>query len=65
MKTTERVPIHRVQSGRLESLDDTLVVEQEVSIALGGADHKEKSEGATQAQHLAEAQRETVLRVLI
>lgn len=36
MRKTERVPIKRVQSGEVEAVDDTLVVEQEVSITLDG-----------------------------
>ena len=36
METTERFPIKRVQSGKVESLDDTLVVEQDVAIELDG-----------------------------
>jgi FdhD protein len=34
MATTERVPIQRVRSGKVESLDDTLVAEANVAIAL-------------------------------
>lgn len=36
METTERVPIKRMRSGDVASTDDTLVVEQDVAIALGG-----------------------------
>ena len=36
METTERVPIKRMRSGDVTSGDDTLVVEQDVAIALGG-----------------------------
>jgi FdhD protein len=36
LETTERVPIKRVQSAKIESVDDTLVVEADVAIELGG-----------------------------
>ena len=36
MEKTARVPIQRAQSGRVESVDDTLVVETDVAISLDG-----------------------------
>jgi len=36
VEITERIPIQRLQAGRVESVDDTLVVEQNVAIELDG-----------------------------
>jgi len=36
VRSTERIPIQRVRSGRVESLDDTLVAEANVAIEVGG-----------------------------
>jgi FdhD protein len=38
LETTERFPIKRVQSGAIESVEDTLVVEKSVAIELGGVE---------------------------
>jgi len=38
LETTERFPIKRVQSGEIESVDDTLVVEKSVAIEVGGVE---------------------------
>ncbi len=36
MDRTEQASIQRVQSGKIDSLDDTLVIEQDVTISVGG-----------------------------
>ena len=38
MELTERFPIKRVQSGKIESVDDTLVTETNVAIEVGGVE---------------------------